>query len=752
MSTHGDWSVPGYSVVRQLGVGGGGRVVLAVHEASGSHVAIKYLSEDLRGQPGFLEHFREEAALLVEVADPHVAQLYEYVESSSGAAIVMELVSGASLRALLRQEGSTGPEAALVVLKGSLLGLSAAHEIGVVHRDYKPENILVQGDGASKLVDFGIAVRAGDAITPAGTPPYMAPEQWAGHPASPASDVYAATAVFFECLTGHRPYQATEHVVLMHMHQTAPIPADEAPEPVRGLIERGMAKDPALRPGSAALFVAELEEVAAAAYGADWEETGRRKLAALAALLAGLFPLNQPSSPEIGTSLFQTALGTLRRNAGRLVAGTALLVVAGGGITVYALSSADKGGTNGAIPMNVVPSISASPTPSLSPPETPTPESPTPTESEAVPSPSPTPSVSPSVSPSSSASPSPSPSPTVSPTTKVVSVQVSGLSLGSGGQPVAAALAMTPFGSSGTASRTAVVSRGAAAPVGKGTVTVVTSGTAKVTLTVKFTVNGSVVGTETMSLQGAKKYVKTVSRDLGGRPCGGTWGMTATTAPSAGNGAQTATAKVAACPTKVTGLKVVSLTMADARVATAKVQVTADGTGQIDLVGDFATSGGPVKQRLAHLSGKTAYTQTFSFTFARRPCGDRVTFTASTDPDAPSGGVSKSVKVDCPAAVTKVQVLRLTRVLTVATSAITVTTENTKPVQLTVTWLLGSGTPGSQTIALSGKTSYTVTPKFTYSRVPCGTTYGVRAKTSPAAPAGASTLSKSTGACGVTLS
>ena len=99
----------------------------------------------------------------------------------------MEAVDGVSLRELLREHGSTGPEAALAVLKGSLSGLAAAHHTGLVHRDYKPENVLVQADGTSKLVDFGIAVQAGEIDRPAGTPPYMAPEQWTGGPPSPAT-------------------------------------------------------------------------------------------------------------------------------------------------------------------------------------------------------------------------------------------------------------------------------------------------------------------------------------------------------------------------------------------------------------------------------------------------------------------------------------------------------------------------------------------------------------------------------------
>ena len=93
-----------------------------------------------------------------------------------------------------------------MVLEGSLLGLAAAHRRGVVHRDYKPENVLVNGDGISKLTDFGIAARAGDRPVPAGTLLYAAPEQMAGAPASPAGDVYAATATFYECLTGRPPF------------------------------------------------------------------------------------------------------------------------------------------------------------------------------------------------------------------------------------------------------------------------------------------------------------------------------------------------------------------------------------------------------------------------------------------------------------------------------------------------------------------------------------------------------------------
>ncbi|MER5575344.1 serine/threonine-protein kinase [Streptomyces massasporeus] len=306
------WEVPGYTGSLELGEGASGRVVQAVHEETGVPVAVKYLSESLRTRPGFVHDFRAEARLLGGLESPYVAGLYEYVESPDGAAIVMELVDGVSLRALLKREGPLDPEAALVILKGSLLGLADAHRIGVVHRDYKPENVLVTPDGCSKLVDFGIAVDAGTSSGVAGTPSYMAPEQWTGAPASPTADVYAATATFFECLTGRKPYLGDNLAELALQHVDAPVPAEEAPEPVRDLVRRGLAKNPEERPARAEDLVAELETAAGTAYGPDWEERGRGRLAALVALL----PLLLPSSREAPRSTTDTARTVLHRPPG----------------------------------------------------------------------------------------------------------------------------------------------------------------------------------------------------------------------------------------------------------------------------------------------------------------------------------------------------------------------------------------------------------------------------------------------------
>ena len=302
-----EWQVPGYTGLRALGSGGFGDVVLARHEESGTLVAVKYLHGELLADPGFAAMFRGEAAVLASLDDPNVVRLYEYVESPAGAAIVMELIDGVSVREILSRQGATSAEAALVVLQGSLLGLAAAHARGVVHRDYKPENVLVNGDGASKLTDFGIAARAGDRPVPAGTLVYAPPEQFGGSPASPAGDVYAATATFYECLTGHPPFTGDSAERLLYQHLSEPVPLDPVPEPLRPLVTAGMAKNPADRPADAATFVTQLRTVAADAYGQDWEDRGRSSLGEAALLLAALWPSGAQPAVQ-GTAVRQVRL------------------------------------------------------------------------------------------------------------------------------------------------------------------------------------------------------------------------------------------------------------------------------------------------------------------------------------------------------------------------------------------------------------------------------------------------------------
>src|SRR5580692_7365163 len=293
------WVVPGYTEERELGHGASARVVAATHNASGQQVAIKYLAPRLLRDPNFLARFRAEVELLASIDVPHVVRLFDYVEHpGEGAAIVMELVDGVSLHEMITRQGRTTAEAALVVLKGSLLGLAAAHQRGIVHRDYKPENVLVDGDGASKLTDFGIAARAGDRPVPAGTLAYAAPEQMAGASASPAGDVYAATATFYECLTGRPPFTGESTAALLLQHHSEPVPLEPVPVSLRPLVAAGMAKDPGQRPTDANTLVSALKAAASGAYGPDWEDRGRSHLAEAALLLAALWPSGGPPAVE----------------------------------------------------------------------------------------------------------------------------------------------------------------------------------------------------------------------------------------------------------------------------------------------------------------------------------------------------------------------------------------------------------------------------------------------------------------------
>ncbi|RKN39656.1 serine/threonine-protein kinase [Micromonospora endolithica] len=331
------WRLSGYTTVRQLGAGASGRVDLAVHDATGTPVAVKYLTAGIGDDPSFRDTFRAEARLLADIDDPHVSRLYEYVESPAGAAIVMELVNGVSLRQMLRAHGATTGESALCVLKGSLAGLGAAHDRGVVHRDYKPENVLVTAEGASKLADFGIAMPVGEdsggSVT--GTPRYMAPEQWTGAPASPACDIYAATATFYECVTGRPPYDGRDLFTLRRQHAEDPVPTDLVPPPLHELLRLGMAKRPDERPQPAQVFLAVLEQVAADAYGPRWEERGLAELARRAALLAALFPF--PDGTAGATSVASTRLGGGAGRFGHLRTGRARPALLAAGVVVALL-------------------------------------------------------------------------------------------------------------------------------------------------------------------------------------------------------------------------------------------------------------------------------------------------------------------------------------------------------------------------------------------------------------------------------
>jgi serine/threonine-protein kinase len=532
------WAVPGYAESRELGSGASGRVALAVHEGTGHPVAVKYLNESLRTRPGFVQEFRAEARLLGGLRSDHVAGLYEYVEGPEGAAIVMELVDGVSLRTLLGRQAPLEPEAALVLLKGSLLGLADAHRIGVVHRDYKPENVLVRPDGTSKLVDFGIATADGTTAGIAGTPSYMAPEQWTGAPASPAADVYAATATFFECLTGRKPYTGENLAELALQHVDGAIPADEVPEPVRSLVQRGLAKSPEQRPAQAEDFVAELEATAGGAYGPDWEERGRGRLAALAALsLLLLSPA--PSVPRRATDTARTVLGgtpdwlrawrpSLRA---LLVSGAALVAAL---LLTYGIDRHAPAFGTPRRAAQALATTSAQPTGDSGPTTTTDPGSPTP-------------------SPSSSTSPAPTPSGSATDSTAQPPTSASASATGSASATVAPPTApATTTAEPTTASPSPTITvnvksvtfsgfRQTGTATAAATATVTTDGTGPVTITVAW-FTGEVSGqagaqdgsADTYQRSGSTQYTIALAHTFQGTGC--YWGVQARTQPASADG------------------------------------------------------------------------------------------------------------------------------------------------------------------------------------------------------------------------
>ncbi|POM25554.1 Serine/threonine-protein kinase PrkC [Actinomadura rubteroloni] len=270
------WTVPGFTHARDLGGGAAGRVVLAVDDLTQTQVAIKYLDSRLDSDEVFLSRYRMTARRLSQLEDPNVVDLFDLVETPQGTAIVMDCVEGVTLRRILDAQGPTGPLAALSVLGGMLLGLAAAHDKEIVHGALRPTNVIVDGRGNALLTDFGMTP-SGDAAQ-AG-PAYAAPELWNGAPAGASSDLYAATAVFFECLTGAPPFTGRS---LAKAHRETPVPVDAVPGPLRDIIALGLAKDAEKRPASAADFLGAVEEAAVAAYGPSWEAQGRGRITELA--------------------------------------------------------------------------------------------------------------------------------------------------------------------------------------------------------------------------------------------------------------------------------------------------------------------------------------------------------------------------------------------------------------------------------------------------------------------------------------
>jgi serine/threonine-protein kinase len=245
-----------YRLVELLGRGGMGEVWRAHDTAANNRVvAIKLLPPHLAGDTTYLARFRREADAAARLNDPHIIPIHNYGEIDGRLYVDMRLVEGRDLE-IVMADGPMPPRRAVKIIEQVAKALHAAHQAGLVHRDVKPSNILIDADDFAYLIDFGIARAADDSrLTEAGFAPgtlrYMAPERLQGNPDEEDGrvDVYALACTLYECLTGQPPFRGTDYPSLIAAHLNSPPPKPSATRPhvpaqLDAVIANGMAKDP----------------------------------------------------------------------------------------------------------------------------------------------------------------------------------------------------------------------------------------------------------------------------------------------------------------------------------------------------------------------------------------------------------------------------------------------------------------------------------------------------------------------------
>jgi eukaryotic-like serine/threonine-protein kinase len=268
-----------YEIQEALGAGGMGVVYRAYDREVGETVAIKAIKPEIKTlDPTLLERFKQELRLARKITHRNVVRTYDLGETGGIYYITMEYVRGTTVASLIKEAGRLAVPAALTIGKQVCRALEVAHEAGIVHRDIKPQNLLVDPTGFLKVTDFGIARLAGadseggKALTVAGavvgTPRYMAPEQLFGEPVDGRTDLYATGAVLFECLTGKPVYEASSTMALVAHHlkdgETPPDPASLNPEvspALAGIVLKALARKPVDRWQTAGELLHALEEV-----------------------------------------------------------------------------------------------------------------------------------------------------------------------------------------------------------------------------------------------------------------------------------------------------------------------------------------------------------------------------------------------------------------------------------------------------------------------------------------------------------
>ena len=253
-------AIPGYRCLRPIGKGGMSRVFLVERLRDGAQLALKFADGSVSEDSEMLYRFVEEYGLLEQVHHPNVLQIYDQGVTDDVLFIVMEYLPGGTLKQYIGNKGME-PERAWSVLREMVQALVEVHRMGIIHRDIKPENIMLRHDGTAVLGDFGVARRIykahrdGQIEYIVGTPYFMSPEQALGDSEDESTDIYSMGAVFFNMLTGEKPYkgESLEAIVQQHLH--APVP--KLPSRYRHLqfcLDRMMAKDKEQRYSASALL------------------------------------------------------------------------------------------------------------------------------------------------------------------------------------------------------------------------------------------------------------------------------------------------------------------------------------------------------------------------------------------------------------------------------------------------------------------------------------------------------------------
>ncbi len=285
-----------YELLDPIGRGGMATIYRGRDTRMDRTVAIKVLREVYSTDPKFVTRFQREAKAASALQHPNIVQVYDYGQTDGNYFIVMELVEGTDLRRYLRSRGVLDDNRAIIIAHDVALGLGAAHRRSIVHRDVKPQNILVGKGGSIKLTDFGIAsvykdINAERLTTTGmtlGTVQYYAPEQAQGEIVSPAADVYALGIVMYEMLTGRTPFDGDTPVAVAMQHiQDPPVPPSELnpgiPQSLEDIILRCLEKIPEMRFRDGSQLARALESISEA----DASEMGTNQ-----------FPVNQaPPAP-----------------------------------------------------------------------------------------------------------------------------------------------------------------------------------------------------------------------------------------------------------------------------------------------------------------------------------------------------------------------------------------------------------------------------------------------------------------------